>query len=86
MWIKTIDNSLIRLEDVSSINSAMKVNEDDIEVYIMANMKNECMDRVLYKGPAPDLELANIHVNSVLDAILCNIENNSAFIDLNEVE
>ena len=48
-------------------------------------MKNECMDKVLYKGIEPTLELANIHANAVLDAILYNIEKNVAFIDWKEI-
>lgn len=85
MWIKTIDNCLIRLEDISYIHAVMKTNEDNIEVCIITNMKNECMDKVLYKGIEPTLELANIHANAVLDAILYNIEKNVAFIDWKEI-
>ena len=49
MWIKTIDNCLIRLEDVSYIHTVKKAFEDNIEICIIADMKNECMDKILLR-------------------------------------
>ena len=85
MWIKTIDNCLIRLEDVSYIHTVKKAFEDNIEICIIADMKNECMDKILFASKKPTLKEADLCANLVLDTILYGIENDVAFVDLKEV-
>ena len=85
MWIKTLDNCLIRLEDVSYIHTVMKAVEDNIEICIIADIKNECMDKILFASKEPTFKEADLCANLVLDTILYSIENNAAFIDLKEI-